>query len=329
MKLIAFSTLATWLLLAHAVAAQQFLLLPDSGNDRVLLLNPLNGAIVNSSFISDPTRFSTIIAAIHDAQNGRILVSDQVADAVFAYDMNGNFIETLVDASDGLDNIRGIAYRNNQLYVTVGGNTGGLVDTIQRFDSDGSNRVTWASTAVASPFDILFRQNDALVSAINSDNIERYDLSGNHLDTFHNSDGVSGIDFPQQIFEDANGDIWVSGFSPPAGLYRYSSTGTQLQYEDAGLALRGVFRLGNGNLLVTGGTRLDVYDPNTDSFTTLVNEAGASFRFLHLADFTPIPEPATLLLGGIGITGAAVAGWKVRRRRKAKADGKRKLSLAK
>ncbi len=295
--------------LSTAVGAQSVLLIPDSTADRVSAFSPVDGSIIDLNFIPpDPDNLSTPINAIRSPQ-GTIYVSDQLDDAVREYKLDGGFVGTVVDASNGLDNIRGIDFYEGNLYVTVGGNNGGLGDTIQRFDANGGSQITWATTNIDSPFDIIFRATTpvptALVANIDTENIDEYDTSGNFLGSFVDSDGVSGIDFPEQLHETANGDILAGGFSVPAGIYRYDSSGNQINYFDVGTGVRGVYELQNGNILWTAGSGVFSLDPNTGQ-SLLITDDG-SFRFI---ESVLVPEPACGLLASM----AFLVAFGIRRR---------------
>jgi hypothetical protein len=288
-------------LLALVTTARADLMVVDSLSDRVLLVSETDGSVVNSSFITDSSRFQTIINAINSGQN-TILISDQVADAVFEYDLSGNYLRTVVSAANGLDNIRGITVRNGRLYVTVGG--GSLSNTVQSFKLDGSDQQTFINSNLDSPWDVYFRGNDVLVSNSGSDDIERFDLNGNFLNTLVSSDGATGIDFPQQINERGNGNLLVGGFSPPAGIYEYLANGTQANYYNAP-GPRAVYELGNGKYLYSAGTRLAVFDPITLTSTDILFNA-TSFSFRYIEKLQAVPEPGSWLLC-LGLSGLAMS----------------------
>lgn len=283
-------------LFSGMATARADLMVVDSLSDRVLLVSATDGSVINPTFITDSARFQTVINAINSGQN-TILISDQVADAVFEYDLSGNYLRTVVSSANGLDNIRGIAVRNGRLYVTVGG--GSFNNTVQSFTLDGSDQQTFIGSNLDSPWDIHFRGNDVLVSNSGSDDIERFDLSGNFLSTLVSSDGVTGIDFPQQINERGNGNLLVGGFSPPIGIYEYSANGTQLNYYNAP-GPRAVYELGNGKYLYSAGTRLAVFDPVTLTSTDIINNLNSSFRYIE--KLQAVPEPGSWMLC-VGLSG--------------------------
>ncbi|GAB4456286.1 MAG: hypothetical protein OHK0029_13910 [Armatimonadaceae bacterium] len=294
--------------------AQDFLLVVDSGNDRVLTVNPVDGSVLNPNFIVD----STFLTPIHAINSGRgtILVSDQLLDSVREYDLNGNFIRTVTDnATSGIDNIRGIAVRGNDLFVTVGGGT--FTGTVQRIDLTTGARIGTFADVGGSPWFVLFRENDALISNSSDDNISRVDaLTGAILGVFHDSDGASGIDFPQQLHERSNGNILAGGFSLPTGVYEYNGiTGAQVGVFAEGLGQRGVWELENGNYLFTAGTRLSVVNPGTNTITDILNDTTKtpldSFRYISRFTVVAAPEPGTFALMALGLIGGGIV---VRRR---------------
>ncbi|HMO36592.1 MAG TPA: hypothetical protein PKA06_11165, partial [Gemmatales bacterium] len=136
--------------------AQQALMVVDSLRDRVILVSRVDGSVLNTSFIVH-NNLQTSINAIQ-APNGNILLSDQVNNAIYEYTLSGNLVGTVVGAAQGLQNIRGIAIHNNQLYVTVGGGT--HQNTVQRFNLDATGQQTFiTNTNLVSPFDVFFRSN--------------------------------------------------------------------------------------------------------------------------------------------------------------------------
>ncbi|HMP16739.1 MAG TPA: hypothetical protein PKD72_06940, partial [Gemmatales bacterium] len=213
--------------------------------DRVILVSRVDGSVLNTSFIVH-NNLQTSINAIQ-APNGNILLSDQVNNAIYEYTLSGNLVGTVVGAAQGLQNIRGIAIHNNQLYVTVGGGT--HQNTVQRFNLDATGQQTFiTNTNLVSPFDVFFRSNgEVLVSNgtastanPNFSRIQRFDIDGNFLGTFQNP-APGDIRFPQQIFERSNGNILVGGFSLPTAIYEYDANGNQLATLAPGLGTRGVY----------------------------------------------------------------------------------------
>ncbi|MCF8228234.1 MAG: hypothetical protein K9G58_09905 [Bacteroidales bacterium] len=93
-----------------------YLLIPESTNDRVMAFDPVTGDLVDADFIpSDVTNLATPIQAIMNHNGTGILVSDQLSDGVYEYDLDGNFVGIFAPAggvnTTMLDNARGICLR--------------------------------------------------------------------------------------------------------------------------------------------------------------------------------------------------------------------------
>jgi hypothetical protein len=275
--------------LAHDFAWGEILLIPDSGNDRLWTFSAFDGSVINNNFAS-----GSMLQPINaiDSGNGTILVTDETADSILEFSSSGNFLGVFADSTDGIDGPFGIHRHGSHVYVASSVN-----GSILRFNSDGTGGTIWA-TGFGTPRDIVFRANDVLVSESTGDDILRFDFDGTLLGTFHNSDGVTGIDFPQQMQLDGN-NLLAAGFTAPFGLYQYDANGAQIAaYTNLISSPRGIFRLGNGNLLYAGGTRVMLYDTSTLTETMIVNQSGASFRFIELSS---VPEPGSLSAVLIGV----------------------------
>lgn len=286
-------------LVAATASGQQVLLIPNTGTgfDNVWGFSPFDGSLVDNNIIAADGIMQQVTKIV-DTGSALFMV-DESADAVYRYGTNGVFQATIADNStSGIDQPFSLAVHNNQLYVSV---VQGLnPNTVQRFDLDGSNQITWANVAGA-PRDILFRANDVLVGDSTSDDIHSYTLAGSLAGTFHNSDGATGIDFPNQMVEQAGGNVLAAGFTAPNGIYEYDASGNQINFWALNTSPRGVFRLGNGNILWAGGTRVGVLDPATGISIDIVNISGGSFRFISPSN---IPAPgAASALAAAGLIG--------------------------
>jgi hypothetical protein len=278
------------------------LLIPDSTNRRVMAFDAITGDLVDANFVpADTTNLTTPIEAIVGPA-GQILVSDQVRDWVFAYDLSGAPIGMYAGGNTAiLDNIRGIALQaNGNLLVSVGG--GANSNAIAEFDTTGTsvgNFVAVGSGGLNSPFDVYGRVSDWLVPAITSDAVHRYDLSGAFIAN------LTPVDtFPEQVAEAGNGNVLVANFSPSAqeGVLEYTSTGTFVgRYDPAPLTgYRGVYELPNGNFLTTTGT--GVHEISRAGTLVSTKISGVSGRFITFF------APASAALGKtVGTTPATCA----------------------
>ena len=102
---------------------------------------------------------------------------------------------------------------------------------------------------------------------------------------FHNSNGISGIDTPNQIHV-AGSRVFAASASTPVGIFEYDSSGAELAYFDTSSVggVRGVHLLGNGNLLFTTGSGVHIYDTSTDVVTTEFDGASGQFISFYAGD---------------------------------------------
>lgn len=291
-------------LAASAATAQidpvGMLVVPESSNERLMLFNAFDGSLVTDNFIDMvPQGASTPLNA--KRVGDEIWVSDQVADSVFRYSLDGT--SHLGTISGGMDNIRGFEVVGDTVYVSNAGTNNGAPGLAVVTIDVPTASVSGSFATNGSPFDVLHYRGQLLINDISNENIDWYDLSGNFISNFHDSDGVNGIDFPEQMNINSAGNVLVGGFSSPAGIYEYDPNGNQLNYWDVGTAVRGVYELGNGNIMFTDGGGVHILDPNTGAISTAFG--GVSARFIELV----VPAPS-----GLGLL--AVAGLAAVRRRR-------------
>ena len=260
------------------------LMVPDWTNDGVSTYDATTGDLINLTFIGDPTNLSSPKEA-NLAPWGQITVSDQIEDGVIEYDTSGSFLGFFAPAggpnTNILNNVRGHNFRPNGNLVVANSDAANN-DAIAEFDASGNylgNFIANGAGGMDSPFDIIFRTNDCLVSTSTSDAVHRYDLNGAYLDDF-----ATGINFAQQILEMDNGNIAVAGFSTPSGIYIYSPTGTLLNTLTVVTGVRSVYELPNGHLLTTTGTSLHEIDQNTGAIIRTI-ASGLSFQYISLYDY--------------------------------------------
>ncbi len=269
--------------LIAGTASAQFLLIPDSLSDTVGMYDPFDGTYLGV-LIDGSGMFSTPVNAV-PGPDGLIYVSDQIEDTVYRFNMDGSFFDVFADASDGLNNIRGIDFYNGNLYVTSGD------DYVAAFDGPHSRLPDFINDG-SDPFDILFLDDgSALLADIqgSTDNVRLYNPDGTLNSVLFT------VNFPEQISVDSK---------LPGGFLNASFSGDTVTDFDADGSIygtwffndgRGVFRLGNGNLLLTAGDGVWEMDPSTGNL--LENEnPGVSGRFIEYV----IPAPSSLALLGLG-----------------------------
>jgi hypothetical protein len=163
------------------------------------------------------------------------------------------------------------------VYAAVDG--GAFADQIVTFDVAGNH--IGAFPAGPSPFDVLKKGGVLFVGDGVTDDIARFAPDGTPLAGFHQSDGVSDVDFPQQLAPlDSSGGyiLLVAGFSAPIGVYAYDPLGLAVGYAAVGGGNRGVYELANGRIMFTDGEGVHSYDPaNNNAVATLLDGPDAQF----------------------------------------------------
>lgn len=304
--------LATWSISVSRSHAQvtQFLMMPDSAsaNFRMVLFDPMTGALVNSNYF--PLNGATNSTPLHAMQVGNeIWLSEQIGDRVARYDLTGNFLSQIGGGpTGGLDNIRGMGLVGNTVYVTNGGAGNGSpgASSVVMFDTAGNpagNFLTAAPLA-PSPFSVLSHQGGLLIGGSSgNDDIHRFTLAGASLGTFHNS---TSANFIEQMDFAANGDVLAAVFSTGI-IGRFDPNTGALLGSFTAAGARGVHQLGNGNIMWTSGAGVSVFDVGLGTSSLVYATSGGRY-----IDVLTVPEPSSLALLGIG---GLVWGYRRRRAR--------------
>lgn len=271
-----------------AASAQQYVIGVDSTANAAHLFDPFDGSIVQANYLQWGDLGTGGSTAKEALQVGnQIWVSDQLRDVIYRFNLDGSHIATIPNT--GLDNIKGMEVVGDQVWVTNAGSNNGSSGNSIVFIDIASATVAGSVATTGSLFDLISYNGQLLGSNITGEDLEIYDLAGNFVSVFHNSDGLSGIDFPQQMFAKANGNVLAAGFSAPSGVYEYDSMGNSLGiFAGDGFGPRGVLELGNGEIMWTNGAGFWVSGGNV---------FGGSGQYLN---FVTIPTPAGLALLAMG-----------------------------
>ncbi|MCA9276917.1 MAG: hypothetical protein KDA29_12910 [Phycisphaerales bacterium] len=318
-----------FLLIASAsvpAMAQDVLLIPDSGSDRVWAFSAVDGGLIDNAFINDPGTVGGINVFDRPLEvllgsDGNLLVSDQFSDVVSEFAPDGSFIRVFsnggVRDTDVMDNIRGghvltAGPHAGSVLITNSGRLNDLVisqKNVKSLDADdGSEQPDFAFNrygGIRGPFDVIEYNGEVLVADEGQDKIVRYTLDGKFNEQFVNSISLPQLDFPQQMAIAGNGNLLVCSFSNGVILEFDPSANLVGQYDPGTLDLyRGIAELDNGNLLVT--TTTGVYEVTRTGIVVDVEATGTEFRYItrmpvmgRVAEFKPdteslpMPDPDT------------------------------------
>ncbi len=273
---------------SHDALAQR-LLIPDSANRAIMEFEPFSGELVRPLAIdlgAVTGGLAGVPVEVMDAPNGELWISDSTADTIFR--LSGDGSTMLGTAAGPLDQCRGLARLANGALVANSGSSGGAPgDALVRVDPSGA---VVGTSGIGDPFDVEpFTFNGVagyLVSDILGEDIVFADAADLSTQTvFHDSNGVSGIDTPSQIHV-AGARVFAAGSSTPVGIYEYDASGSEVAFYSTSSVggARGVFLLGNGQLLFTTGSGVHTYDTSTDVITTRFADASGWFITLYADD---------------------------------------------
>lgn len=267
--------------LCSAPGFAQQLMVVDNTNDRIVLVSAVDGTVTNPVFIDlragTGAAPGTVIQAL-DNGTGEIWITDQTADIVHRWSHDG--ATYLGQWGTGRDNMRGIHLDFNRVWLCNAGMAGaGYGAAVKEYDL--------ATTFIAaypfpgSAFSIITHNNELLVSDSTNDTLVRIDpATGGVTGILHDSDGITGVDFPGQLSKTAAGTILTAGLVTPAGIFEYDAAGNQINYFDStsfGSTPQGVHSLLNGNILLGTGTGLLLYDRVAGTFTTVIGGIDANY----------------------------------------------------
>lgn len=293
-------------------ALAQRLLIPDSANRGIMEFDPFSGELVRPLAIdlgAVTGGLANVPIEVMQAPNGELWISDSSAGTIFR--LSGDGSTMLGTAAGPLDQCRGLARLATGALVANSGSSGGAPgDALVRVDPSGA---VIGNSAIGDPFDVEpFTFNGVagyLVSDILGEDIvfaDAADLSAQSV--FHSSNGVSGIDTPSQIHV-AETRVFVAGSSTPVGIYEYDGSGFEVAFYSTSSVggARGVFLLGNGNLLFTTGSGVHIYDTAADVITTEFDDASGWFITLYAGEICACNNYCSANVNSTGLPGTISA----------------------
>jgi hypothetical protein len=269
--------------------ANGVLLVPDTGIDGVSAFDPETGELLDREFLLYPQDLGTTTHIILNAEQDGFLVSSQTQNVVYAFGLDGEFQGVFAPIGGAntsiMGNIRGMAISpTGTLLVTSA--TG---NKVVEFDSETGERlgdfIPSGSGGLTSPWYVLFRDDDVLVAS-SSGSIYRYDHSGVPLSVWNEE-----INFPQQMYQQANGNILAAAFSSPAGVWDIDPNGVLVARYTGVASNRGAYPLGNGNVLTTNSGGVHEIDRGTSLVATELASTGVRM-ISEIERNQPCQEPA-------------------------------------
>jgi hypothetical protein len=265
------------------------LLVPDTNVDGVSAFDPATGEMLEREFLDYPMDLGTTTHIILNADQDGFLVSSQTENVVYAFDLEGQFqgIFAPVGGEDTtiMGNIRGMAISPSGTLLVTSATGNKVVEFDGQTGELLGDFITSASGGINGPWYVMFRENDVLVAA-SSGNIYQYDLDGAPLSVWNEE-----INFPQQMYRQGNGNILTAAFSNPAGVWELDPDGALVARFTGVSTNRGVYPLGNGNVLTSNSGGVHEIDRGTSLIETELASTGVRM-ISEIKQDAPCLEPA-------------------------------------
>ncbi len=209
--------------------------------------------------------------------DGNIYVAEYGDEKIHVFDATGNYLYIYADGSDGLDFVRGIAFREDHLFIPNG-------TEVFEFDGPHSRLSDFITNPDGEPMHEIFFLEDgrSLVSVAGANIIRLYNSDGTP-----SADVISVPTMPQQIQADPQlpGAYLTAGFALSGQIMDFDLDGTihNMLFNHYG---GGIYRLGNGNLLVTdaSGSTGGVYEITNAGDTVEVELEGMRAYWIELCE---------------------------------------------
>jgi len=245
------------------------------------------GDLVDSAFIPYSNPILQTPRKVLQLSRTQVLVADQLSDVVQLFDTGGTYVRVYCPAgglnNSILDNVRDVLFRpNGNILVTNAGTTGNGYNTVQQFDHAGNFLNSFITDSVNSPYNLLHRTNDILLSnSSGTHNIGRYNTgTGSFIGDFI----ASTLNFPQQLTSIGNGKIAVCEFSGVlSGIRIYDSLGVLSDTLKGVTGVRGSWKMPNGNFIVTNSTGVYEVSGTTGSLIRTI-VSGLNFNCISVFD---------------------------------------------
>jgi hypothetical protein len=293
--------------------------------DKVWAFSAYDGSLVSKAYIPNDGRQKQVVQ-VAQLPNGHILMADvgndqscSADDAVREYTACGQYIRTVASPADGVCNPESIAIAYgkvwiSRLYEPTQETTAG-VNALWSMNYDGSGLTqVCASPSFGKIWYITPFNGGFLVGDSADNNIEFAPVNCATSTPFYTSGG-SGVSprLPHQLSLLQDGTVAAAFFgasgNSSAGIYFFSPTG-DLTGIYGTPACRGVCQLDNGEILMSGGTQVIVYNPVTATTRTIVNQLSplASFRGATRIQTCPADLDCDGTVSG-GDLGLLLGGW--------------------
>ncbi len=293
---------ATALLAAASAHAADRILVCDVQNDRVMLFDAADGAILDANWLTDAAAvgwaFTTPVEAIR--VGAEYWVSDLDLNRIFRFDLQRTFLGAIDTAGPvALNDPRGMALAADRVYVSTTPPGPGAVIISYAFDGSYLGAHVALSGANSIAPDVELFAGGLLLPHGQPNWVYLHDLSGGGPAPF------APIIVGRQITRLADDSVLIVSAPdglPSAGLYHLEPDGAQRAFIPAAtMTLRGGALLDDGGYFLTGSDGVHKAAPTGGGAFTVSPVASGMFCY-HATRFSDALSPD---LDGDGLVGAS------------------------
>lgn len=285
---------------APVAMAAGVLVVTDTTHKGLMTFNGYNGALINSSYLNMNAQGcgNPITALI--VSPAEFWVSDKANDQLLRYAVADNSFLGYITGSSSFSSPMGMEVVGGTAYVANASSSKQNVVMLNVAAAVVTGSFKAGSDGLGTPYDVQLYNDpgskterllvdDASTHPVGQD-LDIFSLTGTFIRKFHDSTGSGDIRQPQQMSVTSVNTVLAAGSTSAYGVYEYKSNGELLNYWSRTAAVRGVYELGNGNILFTDGSGVHVLDRATGGVTDMY--AGISANYIEAW----IPEPGSLSL---------------------------------
>jgi len=294
-------------------ATAQSLLVPEDTVRKVFAVDAQDGSLQTAGYLNlddGPVSSNRPYQAV--LVGNELWVTDDVLSQITRWNTLGTQQLGVIDLAP--HRLRGIANAFGAVWVAGGTPGGSSNDFLLELSPAGALLASHPMPGTLGG--VVALGNELLVSDQDHDDLLRVDpASGTVAGTFHDSDGVTGIDLPGGLDVLPNGHVLAAGNLDPEGAYEYDAAGNQVALHDTSIlpafpGVVGVHGVVNGDIVVSNGDGIHVLHVGAGTFTTVL-ESVRPYYFSEVPDVTlgtsycgPAVVNSSGLSGEIAATGS-------------------------
>jgi hypothetical protein len=284
-------------------AAAQSVIVPDSTVRTVASFSHATGDLEAAGFMDlDDGALPTLRSYQGTLVGTELWFTDDVLGRITRWNRFGTVQLGAIDLPG--QRLRGIEFAFGKVWVAAGNPSGSVQDYLVELTPAGALVAMHPMPGLING--VVAFGNELLVADADSDDILLVDpATGAVSGVFHASNGVSGIDSPQQLQVLPNGHVLAASILPPVGFFEYDAQGNQIHYVDTsafplGGGALGVHRLADGRTLVSIADSVLRYDPVANQLELLIDSLVPYFFTLVPSIPLGVPECGPAVLNSTG-----------------------------